>query len=383
MYLIRHAEAEGNLYRRAHGQLNSLLTKNGILQTELLGEWFSRRPVDAVYASDLFRAFRTAEAVASACRKPVTTDKDLREIRLGEWEDLTWGEIAKSRPDYMRWFDGESGITVPGAESYIESRERLRGALRRIARKHDGQDVAVVSHGCVLRSLLISLSGGAAVPHLDNASVSCIEWDGDDTRVLGIGENRFLGELSTHAKQAWWRDDPRRAHDAELWFDPARLPEEFPEVLEIRRLAWMAVYGTTEGYAEDRAKRALTESAETHPRYLQFATDRDKRIGLLHMRDGGRLSVTDGHVALFYLNPDKRGKGLGAQLLGEAVSVARSLGKTGLTLRVFHQNTPAINFYRRMGFSLCGSEQGLFGTVLQMRLGIAVPDGQIAANGKQ
>ncbi len=374
LYLIRHAEAEGNLFRRAHGQFDSLLTKNGLLQTERLGEWFTRRPVEAVYASDLYRARRTAEAVAAACRKTVVTDPALREIHLGEWEDLTWGEIVKNCPDYMAWFDGErSDIVVKGAETYIGARERLRSAIARIAAIHDGQDIAVVSHGCVIRSLLIALSGGN-IPHLDNASVSCVEWDGDDARVVSIGENRYLGELSTHAKQAWWRNDPNHAHDAELWYEPIRLPRDASAAMEYSRLAWETVYGTTDGFHEDKSARAHMESFETHPRFLQFVMDRKKRIGFLHMRDTGRLSDSDGHIALIYLDPDRRARGLGAQLLGEAISVARKMGRTGLSLRVYHQNAPAIALYRKMGFTLSGSEQGLFGTILQMRLPIAVPD---------
>lgn len=373
LYLIRHAEAEGNLYRRAHGHFDTLLTKNGLLQTERLGEWFVRRPVEAVYASDLYRARRTAEAIAATCRKPVIADPALREIHLGEWEDLTWGEIMRKCPEHMRWFDGDSSIIVKGAETYIGARERLRSAIARLAAVHDGQDIAVVSHGCVIRSLLIALTSGN-IPHLDNASVSCIEWDGDDARVVSIGENRYLGELSTHAKQAWWRNDSYHSYDPELWFAPANLPEDLPEVTEISRLAWETVYGTPDGFHEDKSARAQWESFETHPRYLQFAIDREKRIGLLHMRDTGKLSVSDGHIALIYLDPGRRGQGLGAQLLGEAISVARGMGKTGISLRVYHQNKYAIAFYRKMGFTLCGSEQGLFGTVLQMRLPIAVPE---------
>lgn len=36
LYLIRHAEAEGNLYRRIHGQYNSLITDNGYRQIQAL-----------------------------------------------------------------------------------------------------------------------------------------------------------------------------------------------------------------------------------------------------------------------------------------------------------------------------------------------------------
>ena len=36
VYFVRHAEAEGNTYRRMHGQYNSLITENGVRQIEAL-----------------------------------------------------------------------------------------------------------------------------------------------------------------------------------------------------------------------------------------------------------------------------------------------------------------------------------------------------------
>ena len=41
IYLVRHAEAEGNLYRLVHGWYNSLITENGYRQIAALEE---RRP---------------------------------------------------------------------------------------------------------------------------------------------------------------------------------------------------------------------------------------------------------------------------------------------------------------------------------------------------
>ena len=372
IYLVRHAEAEGNLYRRAHGHTNGLLTRNGLEQAERLGDWFSRRPVDAVYASDLHRAVRTAEAVASACQKPVKTDPQLREVYLGEWEDRPWGELARQY-DTLLWFDKKAPWTVKDAETVTEAGGRVMAALSRIAAAHRGRYVAVVSHGCVIREVLTRVTGGRA-PHLDNASVSLVEWEEGVFRAEFIGDNRHLGALSTLAKQSWWRDDPGKAPDAELWFSPVRLPEDAGTAMEYSRRTWETIYGTEEGFYDEMADRAIEESAETHPRYLQFAMERERRGGLIHMRDAGRLSVFDGHISLLYLEPEKRGLGLGAQLLGEAVSVARGRGKTALSLRVYHQNTQALAFYRKMGFIVCGSENGLFGPLMQMRLSIAAPE---------
>ena len=55
IYLIRHAEAEGNLYRIAQGQDDSSLTDRGWRQVKALERRFDGVQIDAVYASDLYR----------------------------------------------------------------------------------------------------------------------------------------------------------------------------------------------------------------------------------------------------------------------------------------------------------------------------------------
>ena len=51
LYLIRHAEAEGNLYRLAHGQSNSTVTPRGYRQLAALRRRFQDIPVDAVLSA--------------------------------------------------------------------------------------------------------------------------------------------------------------------------------------------------------------------------------------------------------------------------------------------------------------------------------------------
>ena len=63
IYLIRHAEAEGNLYRIAQGQANSSITDRGERQIQALARRFADIPIDAVYASDLYRTCATASAI--------------------------------------------------------------------------------------------------------------------------------------------------------------------------------------------------------------------------------------------------------------------------------------------------------------------------------
>ena len=45
IYIVRHAEAEGNLYRRIHGQYDSLVTPLGYRQIEALSRRFQDIPM--------------------------------------------------------------------------------------------------------------------------------------------------------------------------------------------------------------------------------------------------------------------------------------------------------------------------------------------------
>ena len=80
IYLIRHAEAEGNVFRRLHGQYDSNVTPNGMKQIAALEKRFEAIDVDAVYASDLTRTCTTAGAICAPKRLPLHRERRLREI---------------------------------------------------------------------------------------------------------------------------------------------------------------------------------------------------------------------------------------------------------------------------------------------------------------
>ena len=60
IYLIRHAEAEGNLYRRIQGHWDGRITPRGRAQIDELAERFIYIRLSAVYSSDLQRKIFTA-----------------------------------------------------------------------------------------------------------------------------------------------------------------------------------------------------------------------------------------------------------------------------------------------------------------------------------
>ncbi len=160
IYLIRHAEAEGNLYRRLHGWYDSLITENGYRQIAALEERFRSIQIDAVYSSDLFRTRTTASAIFRPKGLELNTRHALREIHVGEWEDLPFADVMEHFPEqFYRFNTNKSDFSCEGSETFLQVRERVGDALLRIARENTGKTVAVFSHGVAIRSALARFMG--------------------------------------------------------------------------------------------------------------------------------------------------------------------------------------------------------------------------------
>ena len=107
IYLVRHAEAEGNVYRRIHGQYDSRITPNGLRQVEALRTRFQDIPIDACYASDLNRTCVTARSVYLPKGLELRRDRRFREVNLGRWEDIPFGWLERFEPERMTQFNKE------------------------------------------------------------------------------------------------------------------------------------------------------------------------------------------------------------------------------------------------------------------------------------
>ena len=155
IYLIRHAEAEGNLFRRAQGHWNGKITARGKLQIDALAERFKDVRIDAVYSSDLDRAVETAGAILRGRDVPFKRTPLLREINMGVWEGQPWGNITYRWPEQMYLFNNEpERWHVPGCESFDAVQSRMRDCMYELAAEHEGGTIAAVSHGMAIRRFL-------------------------------------------------------------------------------------------------------------------------------------------------------------------------------------------------------------------------------------
>ena len=93
IYIIRHAQAEGNLYRMMQGNWDGDVTPLGLRQIDALAERFRHVKIDALYSSDLYRTRVTASAITRWHSVPMQLDARLREIHMGSWETEFFGNI--------------------------------------------------------------------------------------------------------------------------------------------------------------------------------------------------------------------------------------------------------------------------------------------------
>ncbi|MCA1189054.1 MULTISPECIES: GNAT family N-acetyltransferase [unclassified Saccharopolyspora] len=78
-------------------------------------------------------------------------------------------------------------------------------------------------------------------------------------------------------------------------------------------------------------------------------------IDLEHESWNGRMTISDVEIS-----PEQRGRGIGRVLVNLAIGHARELRARTLWLEVTNINAPAINAYRRLGFTLCGLDTSLY-----------------------
>ena len=93
VYLIRHAEALGNYYRRVQGHWDMPLLKGSKAQLLSLEVRFKGVHIDEIYSSDLIRAVDTAKALA----EPRASMQKTAELRGAEYGRLGISFLALSQ----------------------------------------------------------------------------------------------------------------------------------------------------------------------------------------------------------------------------------------------------------------------------------------------
>ena len=315
IFLVRHAEAEGNLFRVAHGQYDSIITPQGYRQLAWLRRRFEGQRLDAVYGSDLTRTHTTASALYVPRGLEFRPLPQLREIRLGIWEQMTWGEIQRMDKEMYVDFNKRPHLWhAEGAETFAQVRDRTLAGIRQIAAENPGGTVAAASHGAALRTLLGTLEGMSLeeigrTGHGDNTAVSLLEVEGGAIRVVFRDDASHLpAEVSTFRRQSWHKDDA--ATEPGLWFRAVREDER------------------------GKAAQALLDEDVVGKISVEMEPD--------------ALRITE-----YEMVPALRGQRYGIQLLGQAVQYARAKGRETLAIAC---PDSLKGYFAKYGFTPAGAD---------------------------
>ncbi len=370
IYLVRHAQAEGNLYRRCHGWNNGLITEKGRQQMDLLEQRFQGIHLDAVYSSDLYRAMTTATALTRSRGLRLRLDPGLREIHAGIREDRPWGEwLHEDRENLAAFLRCDPNWSVQDSETFPGLQARVTAAVARIAAAHDGETIAMVSHGCAIRAA-VSAWRGVPVDAIgttvlgDNTCVAKLEYDGGQIKLCYYNDDSHLGPRDNQVVPAFREISKVEAMaKTALRFAPLSFPEDRQLYLDARAEGYMASHGTMDCFDGPAFLEVAERNASRARESVLSAWLGDTFAGVLQLDLDEEAEQSVGRVPFLYMTPETRSRGLGVQLVGQAVSVYRKLGRRYLRLRCAPENEHAQMFYRALGFRKTGEVPGGTGTL--------------------
>lgn len=180
LLLVRHGQSTWNESGRWQGQADPPLTDLGRDQARRAAERLAADlgVPEAVWASDLERARRTADAIAAPHGLQVVVDPRVRERHAGPWEGLTRPEIDERFPGHLG-----QGRRPEGMETDDEVRDRVLVAFAEVLDTLGGGTGVAVTHGGVILTLERHL--GAPHAPIGNLEARWLVREPDGSLVLG------------------------------------------------------------------------------------------------------------------------------------------------------------------------------------------------------
>ena len=202
--LVRHGQSEANKQGLFAGHSDFPLSPLGLLQAEKTAEYIlEHHHIDAIYSSDLKRAYSTALPVSKRTGIEIIPDTRLREIFAGEWEALEFGVIAERFPeDRTLWKNDIANSRCTGGESVRDLAARILARLTEIGEENDGKTVLVTFHATPIRSMQALWQTGDIesmkdIDWVPNASVTVAEYANGSFTLKSAGECAHLADLNT------------------------------------------------------------------------------------------------------------------------------------------------------------------------------------------
>lgn len=158
--LLRHGETVWNQQKRIQGRLDSELTDGGRQAARRWGQFLAsgRWNWIRIAVSPAPRAQKTAAIINEVLKVETETLPELREQDWGTWEGLSWSEIEEYQKSILEeQVDAGWSFRPPGGESRHEVRDRARSALTALGRRYPVEDILVICHQGIIKSLVYTI----------------------------------------------------------------------------------------------------------------------------------------------------------------------------------------------------------------------------------
>jgi len=102
IYIVRHGETDFNINHITQGHTDSTLTLNGVNQAGVLAKTFKDIKFDVAFASDLSRAYKTAEIILDGKDTLLNTSELLRERSYGKFDGKPSSIFIEENKDILQ-----------------------------------------------------------------------------------------------------------------------------------------------------------------------------------------------------------------------------------------------------------------------------------------
>lgn len=181
LYLLRHTRlsVDSGL---CYGQADIDVAPSFHAELALIRAKLAALTFDGLYTSPLQRCHKLAEALSIG---EAIADDRLKELHFGDWELKKWDDIP--RPAFDVWANNYATQSPPNGETFAQLHARAIHFLQDVQSKHAGQDVLVVAHGGLIRTLLADVLNiplkGLFRFEIDYGSLTQLTFEGDIPRI--------------------------------------------------------------------------------------------------------------------------------------------------------------------------------------------------------
>jgi broad specificity phosphatase PhoE len=201
-WLIRHGSTDTLDHSIAGRTPGVMLNAAGEAEVAALTRRIQGIDVQRIYTSPLERTLATARPLASTLGCELTQLDALAELHFGEWTGKMFTDLHHdSQWRHFNLF--RSGTQIPGGESMLGVQARAVEALLSLRELHPNARVLVVSHGDVIKAVVMHFLGIALdfCGRLDiaPASITQLELHEHTARVPRLNDTAHLEQAPSRA----------------------------------------------------------------------------------------------------------------------------------------------------------------------------------------